>query len=284
MSASSKRKDFFLRKFFRLFFQNHLMQSAAEMAFFCIFAFFPLLMVLHASFSIALVDVQLDLPFLQNLLPKEIVNLLDSYINQIQGNSDVSFLILGGFLTIYTLTNFMRSTKRSIRNIYHSHGYGFALAEWIVSLIFALLFLVLFIILLILLIMSGQILGIIESLFPWLNISILKSVFRYIFTGIVVYTIITLFYLWIPNIPVRLQDIFPGTLFTSVFWVFISFIFAFYMNNFAHYSIIYGSIGAFIMLLLWIYISCIIILSGALINYTIYAKKQRNDNVNVDKK
>ncbi len=260
------------------------MQSAAEMAFFCIFAFFPLLMVLHASFSIALVDVQLDLPFLQNLLPKEIVNLLDSYINQIQGNSDVSFLILGGFLTIYTLTNFMRSTKRSIRNIYHSHGYGFALAEWIVSLIFALLFLVLFIILLILLIMSGQILGIIESLFPWLNISILKSVFRYIFTGIVVYTIITLFYLWIPNIPVRLQDIFPGTLFTSVFWVFISFIFAFYMNNFAHYSIIYGSIGAFIMLLLWIYISCIIILSGALINYTIYAKKQRNDNVNVDKK
>ena len=254
------------------------MQSAAEMAFFFIFAFFPLLMILHASFSIALVDVQLDLPFLQNLLPKEIVNLLNSYINQINGNSgDVSFLLLGVFLTLYTLTNLMRSTKKTIRNIYHSHGYGFALAEWIVSLIFALLFLLAFIILLILLIMSGQILSFLETNFPWLNIIILKSLFRYIFTGIVIYTIITLFYLWIPNIPVRLQDIFPGTLFTSVFWVLISFIFAFYMNNFAHYSLIYGSIGAFIMLLLWIYISCIIILSGALINYTIYSRKKKDD-------
>ena len=116
MNASNK-KESFPRQFFRLFFRNHLMHSAAEMAFFFIFAFFPLLMVLHASFSIALVDVQLDLPFLENLLPNEIVKLLDSYINQIDGNSDVSFLILGGFLTIYTLTNLMRSTKKTIRNI-----------------------------------------------------------------------------------------------------------------------------------------------------------------------
>ena len=268
-----RNKESFPYRFLRLFIQSDVPAASAEMAYFLVFAFFPLLMVIHASLSMVIQGFDLEQTFFYSLLPNVIEELLDTYIEHISENSNISFLVLGIILTVYTLSKFMKSTKRTVRRIYHSHSYAFPLAEWGISIVLSVLIIVAFYVSLFLLILGGQILGFIEQNFHMFNIIKIKSVSRFIFTAVIIYTVVTLVYLWIPNIHQRLRDVFPGTLFTSVVWVLVSGVFSFYMNNFSNYSIIHGSIGAFIMLLLWIYISCMILLIGAVINAILHSKK-----------
>jgi membrane protein len=57
-----------------------------------------------------------------------------------------------------------------------------------------------------------------------------------------------------------------GSLFATVFWLIASAGFSYYVSHFANYDRIYGSLGAVIVLLFWLYISFYIVLIGAEIN------------------
>lgn len=50
-------------------------------------------------------------------------------------------------------------------------------------------------------------------------------------------------------------------------WLVFSIGFAFYVENMGRYSVVYGSIGAAIVLLLWLYFSAITLIMGAELNY-----------------
>jgi membrane protein len=57
-----------------------------------------------------------------------------------------------------------------------------------------------------------------------------------------------------------------GSLFVMVVWLIASAAFSLYVSNFATYDRVYGSLGAVIVLLFWLYISFYIVLLGAEIN------------------
>jgi membrane protein len=57
-----------------------------------------------------------------------------------------------------------------------------------------------------------------------------------------------------------------GSIFATIMWLIASAGFSFYVSNFAHYDRTYGSLGAVIVLLFWLYISFYIVLLGAEIN------------------
>jgi hypothetical protein len=57
-----------------------------------------------------------------------------------------------------------------------------------------------------------------------------------------------------------------GSVFATVVWLLASAAFSIYVSNFANYDKTYGTLGAVIILLLWLYISFYIILLGAEIN------------------
>jgi membrane protein len=73
-----------------------------------------------------------------------------------------------------------------------------------------------------------------------------------------------LFLYWLlPNLPVRLRDIWPGALVAALAFEALKHGFAFYLANFASFDVVYGSLGGVIALLLWIYLSANILLIGA---------------------
>ncbi|MGH6864892.1 MAG: YihY/virulence factor BrkB family protein [Methyloceanibacter sp.] len=57
-----------------------------------------------------------------------------------------------------------------------------------------------------------------------------------------------------------------GSIFATVVWLIASAGFSYYVSNFANYGRMYGSLGAVIILLFWLYISFYIVLLGAEIN------------------
>ncbi len=73
-----------------------------------------------------------------------------------------------------------------------------------------------------------------------------------------------LFLYWLlPNLPVRLRDIWPGALVAGLAFEALKHGFAVYLANFASFDVVYGSLGGVIALLLWIYLSANILLIGA---------------------
>ena len=61
----------------------------------------------------------------------------------------------------------------------------------------------------------------------------------------------------------------PGSVFATLFWLLASLGFSYYVSNFADYDRMYGSLGAVIILLFWLYMSFYIVLLGAEVNAAI---------------
>ena len=58
----------------------------------------------------------------------------------------------------------------------------------------------------------------------------------------------------------------PGSLTAGLLWVIGSVLFAVYVNNFGSYNDTYGSIGAVVVLMLWLYLTAFVVLLGAELN------------------
>jgi len=63
--------------------------------------------------------------------------------------------------------------------------------------------------------------------------------------------------------------IFSGAVFAAILWALFSALFRFYVLHLGNYSWTYGTIGTFIVLLLWLDISCLAMLLGAQLNVTV---------------
>lgn len=61
----------------------------------------------------------------------------------------------------------------------------------------------------------------------------------------------------------------PGAIFTTVLFMIITYIFAFYVSEFARYNVLYGSVGSMILLMIWVDVNVMLILFGNELNLAI---------------
>lgn len=69
-----------------------------------------------------------------------------------------------------------------------------------------------------------------------------------------------------PNMRQRFKSTLPGAIIAIALWFASSYVLAYYLNHWANYAHLYGGMGAVIGLMLWMYLSALIILIGAEIN------------------
>ncbi len=82
--------------------------------------------------------------------------------------------------------------------------------------------------------------------------------------------VLTLVYRFGPNIRQRFRSILLGAALAVTLWAISSVLFAFYLSNFATFGFAYGSIGAAVGLLLYLYLCASVVLLGAELNAAIY--------------
>lgn len=58
----------------------------------------------------------------------------------------------------------------------------------------------------------------------------------------------------------------PGSLFAAVFWILLTLVFGIYVSKFGNYNATYGSLGAIVVMLTWLYLSAYVLLFGAELN------------------
>ena len=81
----------------------------------------------------------------------------------------------------------------------------------------------------------------------------------------------------------RWQWVSVGSVFAAVTWIAASFLFSWYLVSFANYNATYGSLGAVVGLMIWLWISTILVLLGAELNAEIEHQTARNSTVGDEK-
>jgi membrane protein len=75
-----------------------------------------------------------------------------------------------------------------------------------------------------------------------------------------------LIYYWGPNCKLRFYKVFPGAILATFLWLLATLGFGWYVQHVANYNVMYGSVGAGLALLVWIYVLAVIVLLGCEFN------------------
>lgn len=93
------------------------------------------------------------------------------------------------------------------------------------------------------------------------------AILRWIVLAIIVTLFLCVIYQFAPTRKrPHIKWVLTGAIFSTVVWLLASWGFSFYVSNYGNYGEVYGSISAVVVLMLWLYITCFIILLGAEIN------------------
>ena len=106
----------------------------------------------------------------------------------------------------------------------------------------------------------------------------LYTFFKWIIVIIIVYLGITIIYRYGSAMQKRLRWFNTGAILATIVSIIASVVFSFFINSFGRYNEIYGSIGALLVLLLWIQINALIVLIGFELNASIAVNKSLKNN------
>jgi membrane protein len=94
------------------------------------------------------------------------------------------------------------------------------------------------------------------------GVKVVGHLLRYtIVTGATV-LVTALLYAFGPQMRIKTRQIWPGAFLATMLWFIVTLGFAWYVRNIANYNVLYGSIGAVIALLVWMYLLAFIALVG----------------------
>ena len=99
---------------------------------------------------------------------------------------------------------------------------------------------------------------------------------RWLASPVILFIIFVGLYWIAPNKKLTCISAIPGAILATIGWILSSLAFSFYVNHFGNFSATYGSIGAIIVLMIWFYLTGIIIILGGEFNaiYSQYKGEQ----------
>lgn len=242
----------------------------AQSTYFLILSIFPLLIFILSVLRFTPVSEDELINGLTAIMPGGTSDLVISTVNEVISNSSAAVLSVGMLATLWSASKGSNALIKGINKAYDvEEDRNFLQVKGIAVL--TTLGIPLLVISSFLFLVLGETIGV--FIFDRLGFSeyflSLWNLVRFIFPIVAMIIFFTLFFKFAPNRKLKFRDVIWGACFTSAGWIIISLGFSFYVSNFGNYSRIYGSLGSIIVLLLWLYISSIIVILGGEVNATI---------------
>jgi membrane protein len=189
------------------------------------------------------------------------------------------WLSLGFFLALFFSTNGMVAMMTGFEKSYREtfSRYGFFKKRWIAIQLTTLLGLLL---------LASVLFGILGDTFVGFLSKLYKNpkfaawlltIFRYLLMVVLLYGGLSIIYRMGMPLRRKLPFVNPGVTLATVLSILSSMLFSFYVDNFGNYNKLYGSLGALIVLLLWLQINIYIVLIGFELNASIAVNRDKRD-------
>ncbi|EHP2602593.1 YihY/virulence factor BrkB family protein [Listeria monocytogenes] len=258
--------------------RNDVSGNAAQLAYYMLFSIFPMLLI--AATLLAYIHIDKDSVFnmIKEFAPDQIMDFLEENLNNLLTQKNGGLLSIGIIATLWSASNGMNAVMKSLNKAYGVTNKRNYVVQRLLSMFFTLAMLATVGATLLLLVFGQQIgmflinhLNFSEDFLSfWNNL-------RWTVTLIVIFVVFTFLYWVAPNRRSTLISVLPGALFSTIGWTVASLGFAYYVNNFGNYSATYGSIGVIIILMLWFYLTGIILMIGGELNATLAIRKKKKE-------
>lgn len=246
---------------------NEVSDLAAVLAYYFLLSLFPLLIFMVAILPYFSLDATEITDIIKQYAPGETGDMLTSHIGELLNNPHGGLLSFGILATLWSASNGANALIRSLNK-------AFLVEEtrpfWKVrlhALIMTIGLVLTFVITLALPIFGSVIIDFVSSYLPSVaDNQIVLNVSRFIFSFLTMCAVLTVLYMLAPNEKVTFKEAYLGAIIGTVLWQIISLAFSFYVSQFGNFNATYGSLGAVIVLLTWLYLSGFAILIGGEIN------------------
>lgn len=264
---------------------NDFFGMASEMGFMLVIGIFPFMLFLTAifgwmgkhSFMIPLTQ------FMQEVMPGDVIRLLQTVLNEVWFFTKGGLVATFGFcITVILSTNAIAIVLKGLNRAYKVEETRSFVYTRLLSLVMVFVnALVLF--LSINLIVFGKV--IIKFLVTYLGLTMhtgnLVLFIRWPIAFIALFVMAYLHYYILPDLGgkenVRRRSAIPGAIFFTVSWLIGSWGFSIYINNLHTYNFVYGTIGGFAVLMVWLYYTSILMLIGGELNSQLFSKLERKE-------
>lgn len=248
---------------------DNVFNGAAALAYYLTLAIFPaliLVMSIIPYLPIQNVDRAI-MDLLRQGLPEEASGMMTRVVNEVTREQRGGLLSLGLLGTLWAASAGMYAIMQQLNITYDVKEERSFIRARTVAIVLSLVFGVLVIGAFSLIVLGGIIqdwigarLGFSGALLTFF------AAFRWFVIVLALLIGFALIYRYAPNVEQDFKFISPGSVLGVLLLVIVSYGFALYTRNFANYSATYGSIGAIIILMLWLYIAGLVILIGSEIN------------------
>lgn len=266
--------------------KNDFYGMAAEMGFMLVVGIFPFMLFLMAVFGWMGNKSYLDsiLRVLSNIMPNQAMNLLKSVLAETMIFNHGKLLAIIGIITTLVLsTNGIAVVLKGLNRAYKVEETRSFIYTRILSFLMVFVnILVLFLTINIIIFGKVIIMFLVAHFGMSKGVAITILTLRWPVAFLALYVMAFLIYYILPDLrgneAFKRKSALPGTVFFTTFWLVGSWGFSVYVNNLSTYNLVYGTIGAFFILMIWLYYTSILLLIGGEINSQVYNRLAHESN------
>ncbi|MGM0875957.1 MAG: YihY/virulence factor BrkB family protein [Bacillota bacterium] len=268
------KKGSFLKELLQRFTSDEVPGLSAQLSYFFLLSLFPFLIFLITLLGYLPISEKEVLSTIKQFAPGESMQVIDSTLNQILNEKNGGLLSFGIIGTLWSASNGINAIVRAFNKAYDvKETRSFIVARGMAILLTVAMVFV--IVVALLLPVFGREIG----LFIFSNFGFSEqfltiwNTLRWLVSGTILFIVFTALYFVAPNKRLHIKDGLPGAFAATIGWIIASLAFSYYVGNFANYSATYGSIGGVIVLMIWLYLSGMIIILGGELNAMLYKSK-----------
>jgi membrane protein len=247
--------------------RHNCLGRAAELAFYFLLALFPLLIVLLNLISFMPSVQETILFWLSRLMPPDATRIVETWVQNVFANRSGGLISFGLLFSLWAASTGMGALIAALNSAYEvAEGRPFWKAQFVAfALVIALCLLV---------IGGAALITFGDPLAPALagligyekTIDRIWLVIRYLMGLAMLIIGMAIIYIFAPNVQQRWTWIAPGVLFAVITFILASYLFSLYIQYAPSYNATYGSLGAVVVLMLWLYLMGLIMYIGGEIN------------------
>ncbi|MCP3029070.1 YihY/virulence factor BrkB family protein [Halobacillus sp. A5] len=263
----------FSKELFKQIGENDVPGSAAQLAYFFLLSLFPFMIFLITLLGYLNIDEERALLMISTYAPPDTYEMISENVSDILRDRNGGLLSIGILGTLWAASNGVNTLIKAFNRAHHADEKRSFLVSRLISILLTIAMIVVIGVAFLLPVLGNAIGVYVFSMFG-LSEDFLRTwdTLRWVISSIIFFTVLSFLYFMAPDQPMRIKEIALGALFATVGWQLVSLFFSFYVENLGNYSATYGSLGGVIVLMIWFYLSGIVILIGGEINALIHKK------------
>ncbi|RLQ95385.1 YihY/virulence factor BrkB family protein [Falsibacillus albus] len=247
------------------FFTLRVYDLSAQMAYYFLLSVFPFLLLIYSLVGYIPIQENAILEMIKPYAPESTYRLINDTLAYTVTEHKGNLLSLSLFFTLWLSSMGFQSMKRVLNEAYGIKGKHHFLKEVLEGLIMTVGFMFAILISVFVPVIERLLRHTLNEAIPMEQFYKLQLIVQWGMGSLFLLLFFLILFYFSPNIKLEWSTVIPGAVFSTICWQLVSLGFAAYVKE-NNYSVLYGQVGSIVVLMLWFYLSAMIIILGGILN------------------